>query len=88
MSTPIKLVAGDSKPLVTLTLTEEDTGAVVDLSDANTTARVRFRAAGTTTNIATITCAKVTDGSDGKIEFDFSGGVLDGLTAGAYEGEV
>ena len=87
MSTPIKLVAGDSKPNITVTLTDASTAAAVDLSDANTTVRVYFRAAGTTTTLSTITCSKQ-DAENGVVEFDFSGGVLDDLDAGMYEGEI
>ena len=40
-----------------------------------------------TTTLATISCAKTTNGSDGKIQFSFTGGVLD-VDEGSYEGEI
>ena len=87
MADIIKLVSGDSKPNITLTLTDSVTGSVYDVSDANTTVYVKFRAAGTTTLLNTITCTK-TDGANGVVAFDFSGGVLTDLAAGMYEGEI
>lgn len=87
MSTPIKLVSGDDKPNITVTLTDETDNSAIDLSDADTAVYVRFRESGTTTTLATIACTK-TDAANGVVTFDFSGGVLDGLDAGAYEGEI
>lgn len=83
----IRLVQGDSKPTIILTLTDETTGLPIDLTLPSTTAVVKFRAAGSTTLLSTISCQKYTDGSDGKITFDFSGGVLD-VDPGMYEGEI
>ena len=87
MSDVIKIVEGDTKPLITVTLTDAATNSPFDLSDANTTVSVYFRAAGTTTVLSTISCTK-TDAANGVITFDFSGGVLTGLAAGRYEGEI
>lgn len=87
MSTTIKLVANDTKPTVNLTLTDTVTGDPIDLSAVTTVVKVYFRAAGTTTLLSTITCTK-TDAVNGKVAFDFSGGVLTNLAAGAYEGEI
>ena len=86
MSTPIKVVQGDTKPTITVTLTDETTGSAIDLSDASTTVSVYFRAAGSSTLLSTISCTK-TDAANGVVEFDFSGGVLD-VDAGLYEGEI
>lgn len=86
MTDVIKLVQGDSKPTITLTLTDDVTGTAVDLSAGTTTVVVNFRKAGTTTLLSAISCTKV-DGANGIISFDFSGGVLDSA-AGMYEGEV
>jgi hypothetical protein len=82
----IRLVQGDTKPDIALTLTDEATGNAIDLSAATTTVYVKFRAAGTTTLLNTITCTK-TDALAGKVQFNFSGGVLD-VSAGLYEGEI
>lgn len=87
MADVIRLVKGDSKPVIQLTLTDDVTGGVLDISQASTTVSVRFRKAGTTTLLSTINCSKVTNGTDGKVEFDFSGGVLN-VDAGQYEGEI
>lgn len=86
MADVIRVVSGDSKPDVTLTLTDEITGDPFDLSAVSTVVRVYFRAAGTTTLLSTITCTK-TDAVNGEVSFDFSGGVLD-VAAGMYEGEI
>jgi hypothetical protein len=83
----IRLVQGDSKPDITLTLTNETTGLALDLSAVTTTVSVKFRQAGSTTLLSTISCAK-TDAVNGIVSFDFSGGVLTDLTAGMYEGEI
>jgi hypothetical protein len=83
----IRLVEGDEKPLIVLTLTDDITGTPIDLSQATTTISVKFRKAGTTTLLSTISCSKLSGGTTGQVQFGFSGGVLD-VDAGAYEGEV
>jgi hypothetical protein len=83
----IRLVKGDEKPLIVLTLTDDITGTAIDLSAGTTTVSVKFRKAGTTTLLSTISCTKLSSGTTGQVQFDFSGGVLD-VDAGAYEGEV
>jgi Mg-chelatase subunit ChlD len=83
----IRLVKGDERPVIILTLTDDVTGAPIDLSSTSTSASVRFRAAGTTTVLSTIVCSKIGTGATGQIQFDFSGGVLD-IDPGMYEGEV
>lgn len=84
MSDKIKLVQGDNRPYITLTLTDAD-GTAIDLFGA--TVRVYFRAVGTTTVLATIPCTLVSGGSTGKVVFNFPGTTLD-VPAGLYEGEV
>lgn len=83
----IRLVQGDSRPVITLTLTNEATGLPLDLSQASTIVYVKFRAAGSTTLLSTIACQKYTDGSDGMVQFSFSNGVLN-VPPGMYEGEI
>ena len=83
----IRLVAGDERPVIVLTLTDDITGSPIDLSLGTTTISVKFRKAGTTTLLSTITCSKVGNGTDGRVQFGFSGGVLD-VDPGMYEGEV
>lgn len=86
MST-IKLVQGDNLPEITLTLTDGNTGNPIDLSAATTTVEVKFRAAGSSTVLATLSCSKVNGGGDGKVKFFFPGTTLN-IAAGAYEGEI
>ena len=83
----IRLVAGDERPVVILTLTDDITGAVIDLSASTTTVTIKFRAAATTTVLSTITCSKLSGGTTGQVQFDFTGGVLD-VDPGSYEGEI
>jgi len=83
----IRLVSGDGRPTITLTLTDETTGDPIDVSAGTTTVNVKFRAAGTTTLLDTIAC-NITDGVNGIVTFDFSGGTLAGLDAGLYEAEI
>lgn len=87
MAETIKLVKGDELPQITLTLTDDVTNSAVNLSAATTTVSVKFRKKGTTTTLSTISTTKTNTGSDGKVHFDFSGGVLD-VDPGEYEGEV
>ena len=83
----IRLVEGDEKPLIVLTLTDDITGTPIDLSLGTTTVSVKFRKAGTTTLLSTISCSKLSGGTTGQVQFGFSGGVLD-VDPGSYEGEV
>lgn len=87
MADTIRLVSGDSRPTITLTLSDDVSGDAFDLSAGTTVVRVYFRAAGSTTVLSTITCTK-TDAANGVVTFDFSGGVLTDLAAGLYEGEI
>ena len=86
MADIIRLVQGDEKPEIHLTLSDENTGLALDLSAEETTVSIKFRAAGSTTLLSTIACVK-TDDSSGKVSFDFAGGVLD-VEPGMYEGEI
>ena len=87
MADPIRLVAGDERPVITLTLTDEDTGDAIDLSAGTTSVSVVFHAAGDTVILDTISCTKVSGGSTGRVLFSFTGGVLD-VDPGAYVGEI
>ena len=88
MADAIRLVQGDSKPVVIVTLTDDVVNSPLDISSPLVSVQVRFRKSGTTTLLNTIPCSKVTDGTDGKVQFDFSGGVLDAVDPGQYEGEI
>mgnify|MGYP007089739252 CR=1 FL=1 len=85
MST-IKLVQGDNRPYIKLTLTNAD-GDPINLSDVDTTIVVYFKAAASSTVLATLACSKVGDGSTGEVVFGFPGGTLD-VPPGNYEGEI
>lgn len=88
----IKLVDGDERPIIELELLDNASTTTpktpIDLSVGGTVVYVYFREKGETTTIAKITCALITDGTDGKVKFDFTGGVLSGLDIGAYEGQI
>jgi len=84
MSDKIKLVQGDNRPYIKLTLKNSDNTAV-DVSSA--TVVVKFRAAGSTTTISTISCSKPNGGTDGVVIFNFPGTTLN-VSPGSYEGEV
>jgi hypothetical protein len=86
MSERIRLVSGDNRPFVRVTLTDKD-GAPINLSDGDTVVRIHFRAVGTTNVLFTLVCAKPNGGADGVINFSFPEGALD-IPAGMYEGEV
>lgn len=86
MAEVIKVVQGDTKPLISLTLTDEATGDPFDLSASTTTVTVKFRPAGSTATPQLIACTK-TDAANGKVQFDFSGGILN-VDPGLYEGEI
>jgi hypothetical protein len=88
MTDVIRAVSGDELPEVTVSLTDEATGVATDLSAVDTTIAVKFHLAGSTTVLSTITCTKVGDGTTGQFTFDFTGGVLTSLAAGAYEGDI
>lgn len=87
MADIIKLVKGDERPTVVLTLTDDVANGALDLSLATTVVTVKFRATGSTTLLSTISTTKLGGGTGGIVQFDFSGGVLD-VDAGSYEGEI
>jgi len=83
----IRLVQGDNFPEVTLTLTNRQTGDVLDLSAATTVVVVKLRAATGTTILSTLTCTKPNGGSDGVVKFYFPANTLN-IPAGNYQGEI
>jgi hypothetical protein len=83
----IRLVKGDERPVIVLTLTDDVTGSPIDLSLINTVVTIKFREAGTTTLLSTITTSKLSGGTTGQVQFDFLGGVLN-VDPGMYEGEI
>ena len=87
MADTIKLVKGDELPQITLTLTDDVAGSVLDLSASTTSVSIKFKLKGGTSTLSTIPTSKLTNGSDGKVFFNFAGGVLD-VDPGEYEGEI
>lgn len=84
MSERIKLVQGDNRPYITLTLKDAD-GTPINLTGA--TVNVYFRAVGTTTVLSTIPCTLISGGVGGQVSFNFPGTTLN-VPPGSYEGEV
>lgn len=84
MAEKIKLVQGDTRPQIQVTLTDENTGLPIDVSGA--TCRLKFRAAGTSTLVDTLT-GTVTNGQAGQVVFTWNSGSLN-VDPGDYEGEV
>lgn len=82
----IKLVQGDNRPYIKMTLTNAD-GSAVDVSNSSTIVQVLFRQAGTSAVLSTITCTKPNGGADGIVQFNFPGTTLS-VTPGSYEGEI
>ena len=96
-SETIKLVTGDTEPMLTITLRDANTaapGQTLDENDSNTwapidltgaTVRLRMRAIGSTTVKALLTMA-ISDPTSGTVTTNFPTGTLD--TAGTFEGEI
>lgn len=101
MSEKIKLVAGDTRPQLVFSITDDVTGKPVDLSTA--TIALKFRKVGSTAIKATMVCGKLAGllNADGTIDYtgiyavpgvggrafmDWSTTALD--TEGEYEGEI
>lgn len=102
MAEKIKLVQGDTRPQLVLSLTDETTGNAIDISAATTV--MKFRATGSTTLIATMTATPLPgivlpDGSvsttppydvagkGGRCVINWAPTALDN-PAGDYEGEI
>ena len=84
MAEKIKLVQGDTRPQIKVTLTDEGTGAIIDITGA--TCRLKFRAVGSTVVLDTLT-GTVTNGSAGEVVFTWNPTSLD-VEPGDYEGEI
>jgi len=85
MST-INLVQGDTGPQIKATVTREDTGEAVDLTDA--TVRLKVRKRGANSLAFTLVNINVSDTlADGVAVFAFAEGDLD-VEPGNYEGEI
>lgn len=102
MADKIRLVQGDTKPAIIISLTDEETGAPVAVSGA--TVKLYLRAVGEDTILLTKTAFLLpgvvtasgsidatapydTLGAGGRLQFVWSAGDLD-IEEGAYEGEI
>jgi hypothetical protein len=86
MSEKIYLVQGDSnRPQVEATITNENTGLAVSLTDA-TLVEMKFRLVGSSTLQATIT-GSITNAANGVVVFPMSSAAMSG-EPGNYEGEI
>jgi len=86
MADKIKLVQGDTRPTLVVTLTDENTGNAIDITGA--TVRLKFRELGATTIRSTLVGSN-TDPSNGVCAFYWSDDE-DALAGdpGPYEGEI
>lgn len=84
MSTRIKLVQGDNRPYIKMTLKDAD-GTPINLGGC--TVQMYFRAEGSDTVLSTIQCPVFGAPIDGQVVFNFPGDTLN-VEPGPYEGEV
>jgi hypothetical protein len=85
MADVIKLVVGDDRPVITISFSDDVTGQPYDVSAYVVTVRFRMKGRGTPL-LATIPCSL--GPANHQARFDFTGGELDGIESGHYEGEV
>ena len=86
MSEKIRLVRNDTRPALVCTITDDTTGAAINVTGA--TVRLKFRAAGAETLTATVV-GSVTDGLNGQVAF-YPATAPEMLAGepGDYEGEI
>jgi hypothetical protein len=84
MAEKIKLVQGDTRPQVKITVLDDITGLAIDIS--NSSVVLRFRAVGSTTVLDTLN-GVILDGPSGIAAFAWNATTLN-VDAGDYEGEV
>jgi hypothetical protein len=82
----IRLVRNDTRPAIVCTITDDTTGAAINITGA--TVRLKFRAVGVDTLTATL-IGSVTDGPNGQVAFYpvTAPAMLQG-EPGDYEGEI
>lgn len=102
MAEKIKLVQGDTKPYIVVSLTDESTGDPIDVSSGVTA--LKFRATGSDTILFSVPGIKIagklnadgtvtstgtyaTPGKGGRVQFAWRDGDLN-QSAGDYEGEI
>lgn len=84
MSDVIKLVQGDTRPQLRVTLTDDNTGLAIDISGS--TCRMFFREVGESGILDTLN-GVITSGINGQVVFSWNPNTLAGAE-GDYEGEV
>lgn len=85
--TTIYLVQGDTGPQIKINVTREDTGDAVNVAGGSASLKVRRK--GTDTIAFTLSAADVGDNlQEGTLIFQPSGGEINTISAGSYEGEV
>jgi len=84
MADKIKLVQGDTRPAIQVTLTDSNTGTAINITGA--TVVMFFRAAGISGILDTLT-GVITDAVNGKVAFNWNSTTL-ATAVGNYEGEV
>ena len=73
MTQKIRLVQGDTRPQLVLSVTDDNTGLPIDLSDEGTSALVNFRESGSDTIKVTMLCFKlngIEDPETGEVNLD------------------
>lgn len=80
----IDMVAGDNLPLVALSLTDQSSGAAIDVSSA--VVILQFRVQGTSGGVV-IPVTPIATGTDGRVSFSFPG-TVSSVPAGIYEGQI
>ncbi|WP_426106367.1 hypothetical protein [Massilia sp. TSP1-1-2] len=103
MSEKIKLVAGDTRPQLVFSITDDNTKLPIDLSNAATVVVLKFRQVGSTEVKATMACGKLAGklNGDGTVDYTapYNGLGVGGRaymnwsataldTEGEYEGEI
>jgi hypothetical protein len=82
----VKLVSGDTRPVLVFQVRDRKTGNIVDLTDSSISVFMKFRERGSATTLQDIACEK-TDPESGLCKMQWPKGSLD-VEAGRYDGEV
>lgn len=81
----VYLVRNDNNSQLKVTLTREDTGAVINLTNA--TVRLKVKRKGTSTVLLTLTALGGSNFQNGEAIFSFDSNALS-ISAGEYVGEI
>ena len=83
--TTVYLVRNDNNSQLKVTLTREDTGAVINLT--NSTVRLKVKRKGTSSVLLTLIAVGSSDFQNGEAVFSFDSSALS-ISAGEYLGEI